>query len=120
MHYRLITLILLSAGSLLPASLKVYNRSDRAMSGFTNPQAFCRPGKDTCALFPYESLFHSHAVTFKLPGEKIQEFYWREIIGPHYYITVDLQKDEHATLKLYGQGAYKFKSTRMQYAQIVK
>lgn len=94
--------------------------SNQAMHGFTRPVVSCEHGKEDCSFFPYQSIFDSQSVTFDLPGEVIEDLYWRGIIGPFYKVRVGLQKDEHATIELHGGGSYKFKNKRIQYAETVR
>lgn len=104
-------------GSLLASSLTVYNMYDRPWNGQTNPIAPCGTGRDDCAVFPYQSIFDTRAVTFNLPNKSIKEFYWKGLVGPRYVITVNLQENEHETLELYNDGGYKFKGKQIQYAK---
>lgn len=111
-----LSIAVLLTASLEASSLKVYNMYDRPWRGMTYPLSNCGLGRQDCAVFPYQSIFNSQPVTFNLPGESIQEFYWKGILGPRYCITVNLEKDERATIELHGDGAYKFNG-KMRYAR---
>lgn len=114
-----IGLAMLLSGSIYASRLKVYNMHYKLIRGFTNPLSRCDKVQDSCAIFPYVSIFKSNSVTYSLPNYGIQEFHWRGVIGARYKAVVNLEEHEHATLEVIGDGYYKFKGKK-KYAEIVR